>query len=189
MFHDVDRYVDFITKNRITQPQFLFLYLLRRGRVESIAKYKEAFPSDDGSMIGKINMEDLISRGFLIKEGNDNKLSSYKVTDIFGDLFLKDRWEAIEEIWTKYPGFCNIEGRDMPLTNCDKYSLSISYVEAIDYSIEEHKEVLKDLEYGRANNLLKSNIEKFVKSRGWEKIRELRNKKAIIAKVSQSDNF
>jgi hypothetical protein len=52
MFQDVERYINFITTNKLTQAEFLFLYLIRRKNHEAMVKYKEAFPSEDGSMIG-----------------------------------------------------------------------------------------------------------------------------------------
>lgn len=188
MFQDVERYVDFIAKNSLSQPQFLFLYLIRRKKGEVIIKYKNAFPSGDDSMIGEIWKKDLVDRGFLVQVGEGTKMSDYEVTEKFNNIYLQDRWEALSELYEKYPGFVNIGGVDIPLTACDRYKLAILYVEAIDYSVDEHKEVILDVEYGRTNGLLRANIEKFINGKGWEKIRQLRLKQSTIRQLTE-DNF
>ena len=176
MFQGVERYVNFIVKNKLTQSQFLFLYLIRRKKFELITKYKEEYPSDDGSMLGKNLMKDLVDRGFIKTPKDSNLAKDYEITDEFNHIFLKDRWESSQEVWKSYPGFTKINGADVPLTAMDQYQFSLNYAEAIDYSIEEHIEVLKDVQYGAQKGLIKTTIEKFVASKGWEKIREYRVK-------------
>lgn len=188
MFQDVERYVDFITKNKLTQAEFLFLYLLKRKRVDAIAKYKRAFPSDDGSMIGNRSMTDLIKRGFLIHLGEGEKVSDYEVSGAFNDLFVQDKFEAADEVWKLYPPFVNIGGNDMTLTSCDRYEFAILYAEAIDYNVEEHKLVVEDIKYARDHGLLRISIEKFVRSKGWEAIRSKRSSTGK-SQVVNEDNF
>lgn len=174
MFQDVEKYVDFIIKNKLTQAQFLYLYLLRRKSFDVIKKYKEAFPTPDGSMIGKDNRQDLINKGFIEKIGEGEMVSDYRITDKFNHLFLKNHFVAADEIWSLYPAFTRINGNNIPLLNMDKYAFSNMYAERIDYSVHEHLQVVQDIKFGRENNLIKSNIENFTRSESWSKIREIR---------------
>lgn len=188
MFQDVERYVEFITKNKLTQAQFLMLYLMYRKKYECIKIYKERVPTEDGTMIGAGAKQDLIDRGFLEKVDDLGKADSYQITDKFLKLFVKDLHEAANQFWDKYPGFINIQGTPVPLTNMDKYRFTNIYGERIDHSVDEHLEVMKDLEFGVNNNLIRSSIENFVKSEGWIKLRQIRLNKEIIAKVDALSN-
>lgn len=189
MFLEVDRYVDFIIKNKLTQPQFLLMYLIHRKRYSSITKYKEAFPTDDGSMIGKNALQDLINNGFLIKVNEENKANSFCLTNKFTSLFFKDKFEAIEALIEIYPGFIEIKGTPSPLITTDKYKLASLYAEHIDYSVDEHLLILEDTKFGREKGLIRCNIEKYITSNMWQKIREIRLYQATIQKVDKIEEF
>lgn len=184
MFQNVERYIDFITKNKLTQAQFLMLYLVYRKKIACINRYKESFPTTDGSMIGDANKLDLIKRGFLVKVGEGTSNNDYEITEKFTDLFYKDITNAANQVWDLYPGFIKINGINTPLTNMDKFRFANIYGERIDYSIDEHKEVVKDVQFGRANDLLRTNIEKFVTSEGWLKLRSVRLQQQSIQSIS-----
>jgi hypothetical protein len=184
MFVSVERYVTFIGKHKLTQPQFLFLYLIKFKKWSALQDYRNAFPHDDGSTIGRSDRQDLIDRGFIIhhKEKGIGP-DAYETTKVFNDLYVTDVWEAADEVWKKYPGFVRIGGRDVPLTNVDRYQFQLLYGERIGYSVDEHNEVLKDLDYGIKHGLVRQNIEKFVRSQAWEKIRQVRLNEQEIAEV------
>lgn len=190
MFQDVERYVDFIIKNNLTQPQFLMLYLIYKKKYDCINNYKQAVPTEDGSMIGAKAKQDLIDRGFIKKINDEGKADSYMITEKFHKLFIKDQFAAADEFWDMYPGFVKIQGTNTPLTNMDRYAFANLYAIRIDYNVDEHIEVMKDLEFGVRNELIRTSIDKFVRSEGWRKIREIRLNKAKIQEVNQlSDDF
>ncbi len=190
MFQNVERYIDFITKNSLSQAQFLMLYLMYRKKYECINTYKKFFPKEDGSMIGKEEKQDLLERGFLIQVGNENKVGDYIVGEQFTKIFLANIHEAANQFWDKYPGFVKINGTDTPLTNMDRYKFAVLYGERIDYSVEEHIEVLKDLDYGVSNGLIRMNIENFVRSEQWKALRKNRlNVDTVKTNINLSNNF
>ena len=188
MFQNVERYIEFITTNKMSQAQFILMYLIYRKKYACIEQYKKAFPTDDGTMIGEGAKEDLIKRGFIEKVNNDEKADSYILTDKFLKLFLKDRFEAAEQIWNLYPGYVSMGGNTIPLTTMDRYRFANIYAERIDYSVDEHLEVIKDVKFGVDNNLLRTSIEKFVMSEAWLKIRPIRLIKTPIPEVSTLEN-
>jgi hypothetical protein len=189
MFLEVDRYVDFITKNKLTQPQFLLMYLIYRKRYNSILKYKETYPTEDGSMIGKPALQDLIDNGFILKINDENKADSYTLTEKFSNLFFKDKYNAIEALIEVYPGFIEINGVPSPLITTDRFKLASLYAEHIDYSVDEHLLILEDTKFGREKNLIRCNIEKYITSNMWNKIREIRLHQSKIEKIDTIEEF
>lgn len=187
MFQDVEKYVRFLADNRLSQPQFLMMYCLYRKKYEAIAIYKEAFPTPDGGMIGSIEKEDLLNRGFIEMVGTDNKASSYKLTDKFTKIYLKDAYAAADEVWGAYPGFVNIDGKNIPLTNMDRYKFANLYAERIKYSVEEHLEVMKDVDFGKRKGLLRTTIEKFAQSENWSKIRQVRLAQEVVQEFRKEE--
>lgn len=168
-----DAYVLFIIRHKLTQNQFLLLYLLYKKRKDLIIKYKDAFPSDDSTMIGNYFTDDLIKRGFIITTDTGLEL---------GEEFLKlfvGRYEAAEEIFNLYPKYIHNNGMDIPLTIMDRKSFAGIYYDAIGRLYDEHKEVKLDIQYGIDNNLLSLDLEKFVKSHYWKVLRELRLRKEV----------
>lgn len=187
MYQNVNRYVDFLAKHRITQNQFLFLYLIKFNEYGAIKVYKEAFPTGDRTMIGEAQKEDLIKLGFIEKVGEGSTVTDYRITEKFNNLYLQDKFAAADEVWALYPGYARIGNSDkaVPLTNMDKYQFAIMYSERIKHSIDEHLEVIEDLKYARNNGLINYGIRKFVESEQWRKIRPLRKKEDEVIRVDK----
>lgn len=174
MFHDVNRYVEFLCKNKLTQPQFLMMYCLHHRKMDAINNYKQHFATPDGGMIGENDKKDLIERGFIQQVGGEGRASDYKITEKFTDIFFADQHEAAAAVWAAYPSFTIIGEKRIPLTTMDRYEFANYYAARIDYDVQEHKEVLKDVQYGRKHKLINYGIEKFVKGQMWEGIRQVR---------------
>ena len=170
---EIERYVKFIVKHKLTQPQFLFLYLLQRKRYDLLKMYGEAFPSDDGKVIGVISRNDLLERGFIIKLDEMENAASYTLGKAFKDIFI-DKFEASEMLKDLYPAHGKYDGKIYPLTIIDTYELAPLYGERIGYEVAEHNEVMLDLQYGIENNLVKMKLENFVRSEYWKALRRLR---------------
>ena len=99
MFHDVDRYVNFLADHKINQQQYLFLYCLRRKSWDAVNRYKEAFPTDDKTMIGEANKQDLIKRGFIAQVADSGNGDDYIVTDKFEHIFIANKHAALDVFW------------------------------------------------------------------------------------------
>jgi len=178
-----DRYVDFICEHKITQGQFLLLYLAYKKRMDLIHKYKQTFPADDGTMIGKRWITDLIEKGWLEKI-DDNLQVSTRFKEIFCDKIT-----VAEELFAIYPSTTEINGTIVPLTAVDLIYIANLYDEAIMGSITEHEEVLKDIKFSIEKNMLNLSILKFVQSKYWlamRKIRKVTTDNTHISKQSQS---
>lgn len=182
---EVDRYISFLEKNKLTQEQFLLLLLVHKKEYKLIERYKKMFPVEGGSMIGKFPFEDLINRGFVEIVGKDKNANSFIVTKKFTKIFT-DEFEAGNQIWDLYPRTIISSGTSFPLKLWDKNEMRKEYYKRIKGNYDEHLEVIKDLEYAIDNNLIKGKLENFIKSEAWTDIR----KERIIADVElPKDDF
>lgn len=165
----VDEYVNFIVDNKLNEKQFLVLVLLREQRRDLILKYKEAFPTEDGTMIGIPLIEDLVKKGFLIFKDKQYVLSSK-----FLEIYVTPE-VAVDDIYDLYPAFIeNAQGVSIPLNSMDKNIFKEIYIPKIMGSVAEHREILKDIKYGIDAGLIKVGISKFLTSEGWKSLRKLR---------------
>lgn len=178
-----EQYVNFICKHKLTQGQFLLLFLLYKERIDLIQKYKKEFPADDGTMIGKYWLDDLITRGFLAKEGKHTK-----VTVLFKQQFC-NKIDVAEELLRVYPSTLEIDGKIVPLTAIDTIEVANLYIDKILDNREEHEEVLKDIQYAVQHNMINIGIKKFILSKYWLAIRQKRkttDNDGIVSKQSNS---
>ena len=180
----IDRYIEFLVENQLTQDQYLLLHLLKENRADLITRYKNAFPNEEGTMIGKELITDLIAKEFLIKTTNGFKLGD-KIKNVFS---TPDA--AVDEIYDIYPAFIQSDkGVSIPLISMDKKVFRELYIPRIMGSQEEHKEVIKDLEFGISNDLIKMGINKFLTTEQWKVFRKLRTSKNPTITDMTADDF
>lgn len=180
----IDKYIKFITENKITQEQYLLLHLLKDKRMDLIKQYKQTFPTEEGTMLTKNLIDDLISREFLVKTK-----TGFKLGDKFIKIFTTGE-VATDEIYDIYPAFIESEkGVSIPLISMDKKVFKELYIPKIYGNVEEHKEVLADIKYGVENNLIKMGINKFLTSEQWKVLRKLREQKNITMSDIHDDSF
>lgn len=176
---NVELYLNFVLKTKITQSQFLFLYLIYYRSIDKkkvttlVEKYREAYPSEDGTLIGRAMLNDLVQRKFIIKIKDDGKMSDYKLTDKFLKHFV-DKYTAGNEIWDLYPTSLVTATKNYPLTAMDKNLFRELYWTAIKGSVEEHEQVKQDLVWAKENNRIDMKIENFVRSEHWTRLRDER---------------
>lgn len=174
---NLEEYVRFICKHRITQRQYLFLILVYYKRFDLVAEYKKVFPIiekknyDQQRMLDEDEKNQLIEMGFLSIKKDSKELNPYIIGEKFAELFI-DSLVAIEELYYVYPKFSH-KG-NFPLLTMSIEDAEIKYINRIGGSRTEHKEILKDIEYGVINNLLDIGVQKFIDSEYWNSLRTLR---------------
>ena len=180
---DVEKYVPFLVENKLTQEQVLAMYLIHLKKYHLIRLYKSRFINPDDNLISQRLIDDLEERGFIIIGGEnaDEITVTNKFTKIFDDnpdLNLPlhdDLYEITNAFWKAYPAFVTNNGKTFPLTLMDKNEFRKLYISRIKGKIEEHRAIMKDLDYAKDNGLIFGKIEMFVKAEQWEKIREVRS--------------
>lgn len=173
-----DAYVKFLVEHRITQGQYLLLYLVYKKRPDLIKAYKEAFPSGDNTMIGQYWIDELFEKGLLTK----NDKGTITVSKLFLEAFI-NKHTASEQIFEIYPTHFNLNGTNIPLSAMDRNVFAGLYDIAIQSSVHEHLEVVEDIHYAIKHELLKIGIDKFVKSKYWTVIRPMRLENQIKEKI------
>ena len=180
----LDQYMSFIIANDLTQEQYLLLHFLKDERKDLIQKYKKAYPTEEGSMIPRKAIKELVDKEFLIKTEKGFKLSK-KLLNIF-----VTPEKAVDEIYDLYPSFMlSDKGVDIPLTTMDKRIFKEIYIPKIMGNVEEHREVLQDLQYGIDHNLIKVGINRFVTSEQWKVFRERRGQENKTIDVQLDEDF
>lgn len=164
----------FLKKNNLNQAQFILMYFLYHKEYDLLQQYKDMFPTEDGSAIGRGGLADLIKRGFLVDvKPDDPNAISLKLTDKFTHIYA-DKYVIGSELWEAYPSFVINGGRRFPLTLTDEDELRETYYKKIKGMREEHEEIMLDLEYAKENNLIQGTIKNFVLSRQWNTFRKER---------------
>lgn len=167
---DVDRFVPFITEHKLKENQFLLLHLLYLKRFDLIQYYKKNSPHKKGEFLSLVDKTDLIKRGFIIVDDDDNWVLADKFTNIF-----IDDYQAATELAELYPAYAmDKEGKKYPIGFLDISVVKANYCKKIHHNAAEHKEVIKDMKYAIANDMLLYGLERFLTSNAWVKIRPLR---------------
>lgn len=183
-----DRYIEFIIENKVTQTQFLLLHLLFRKRWDLIQKYKIAFPTGDGSIIGKAMTDDLLEKGLITYSKSSDKGIDIQVSKVFKKAYTNDVYIA-DEFYEVYPSFYrdDAKGISYPLTNYDRMVFAKMYQDKINYSQKEHEEILKDVQFGKEKGLIRVNIGNFLTSEFWKDLRVIRLEEEVDNDKTISD--
>lgn len=184
MFENVDRYVHVLSEMKISANQFLLCYLLytdqkkdgkyvKTGKgISNLYKYvRKAVPWT------KEEVRDLVDKGYLRDpdyKSDDTYPDHLLVTDKFVDkLFVYP--SAFEELWEEYPtivpNFKNPNGPSVKLKSCDYFELQELYKKLVRTKYK-HKEIIELVKWARDKERLNIGIEKFVKGRQWEALKE-----------------
>lgn len=178
---NISKYIDFIVDNKLSQTQFTFLYMIyystidREETTRLVKKYKKRINADALISIDELN--GLVEMGFIQLADNKDQFNSVTLTDKFLKILI-DEEGAAWQVFELYPAFNKDEksGAMFTLKSYEFEMFKRRYGKAINYSYDEHLEVMKDLKYGIRFNMIKLRIEIFVKSRGWLDIRKERIK-------------
>lgn len=175
MISDVSKYVAFLATNKLTEAQFLILWLIHTKDVDNIAAYKRG--------LGDFNIEaieDLVHRRWVEDFGliKDNRRSfniyDFIVTDKFTKAVLADEEEAFEELKKVYPKWFTINGIKRPAIGGDPDAM------AREYRIRGHKG--NKLEHDRIVDITRRyyenkdqpdmKLENYIKNKHWTLIEE-----------------
>jgi len=172
MISDIEKYVDFLTKNKITEHQFLILWLVHTKDVKSIAKYKRA--NGDFSLDA---VNDLIDKGWINDFGIKDKgrpfdIFNYVVTDKFTEVVLIDQESAYEQLCKVYPKWFVINGIRVPAISGDPYTIEKEYFKCYKGDRIEHERIVSITEKYFKNKPPMAKIENYIKNRMWNLIEE-----------------
>lgn len=191
----IDNQLILMEKYRLTAEEVLvidclFLASIEEGHQEHLVKYfsMPITRTDLRDILLSLQTKGIIVKTYKIPEKgskfdpesvifNQNFLNNYK--KFSGDLGI--------ELTETYPSMAIIQGREFDLKNWAKKfkteeDFYYAYGKAIGWKEEKHREVLSLLTWAKNNNcnLLNRNIAEFVMSKGWERVKELKNGDSVV---------
>ncbi len=163
---DIDRYVDFIIKHRLTPKQFLFLWIVLNRKYPLLYRY-----CTEVGAFKKGELEDMVEKGYLVNTQPDDEnmyADSFEVTDSFKNLiFSHNPAEMFEEFWNVYPNFLFIDSKKIPTKATNKEELEEKYIKLIKDNIPLHNTIINAIDWGKSRGYLNTGIIKFFTSEAW----------------------
>jgi hypothetical protein len=174
MITDVSKYVDFLTRNKLTEHQFLMLWLVHTKDKTNIIKYKNTFGE-----FKLVDILDLIDRGWIndfgiVRDGvRTYNIYDFLVTDRFTQVILIDEDDAYEELCKNYVKFIEVKGTRYPAITGDPVKLSKDYWKAHKGNRAEHERIVElTKRFVNDNKIQKVKIENYIKNQMWKLIEE-----------------
>lgn len=159
-------------KHDISLSQYFYLFCKLHKHENELQAYSMRFGDLIGGKyypIGTILFEDLLDKGLLVKDNADN----IDISDLFREQFGIKQVMG-DEFYDAYPATATIKGITIPLTSGIRREIYQKYYDAIGGSLDEHREVLKDIAYGKQINFIIVKLENFVNAEMWREIRKIR---------------
>lgn len=178
MIDDVNAYVDFMVKHKISTNQFLLLQLLheetmfkevksnslRFKKIGNIYKW-----SKEGKGWTEQEIEDLIAKDYLfgIKSKQTNGTITYSIdqlilTQKFSDIMFVNSNFAFEEILDIYPDTFQIQGQTVFTKSGDLDKVQQNYFKLIRGNTVKHEEIKYIITYAKERGLCNYKIENFL---------------------------
>lgn len=157
-------------KYEITIEMLTVLLLMNMHDKKKMRAYKDIALLYNPTVLNDKEKQALTNKGFLQTKAG----GGYLTTRIFQDLFA-DKYEVANEFWNIYPGYTLSGDNRFPLKNTDITVFRELYIRTINYLIDEHTEIVKDIQYGIDNNFGFTKIDNFVRNKQWIEIRKIRN--------------
>lgn len=174
MISHIDNYIDFLCDHKITEHQFLILWLIHTKDASNITKYKKSFQQFNTNEI-----IDLIERGFIddfgLVKDNERTFNIYDfiVTDKFAQVVTIDEEDAYDEFVSVYPPWILIEskgiaGKKVPSITGDPYKLAKEYNKTIKKNRLVHNDIIAIVkEYYKERKYAMEKIENCILNKRW----------------------
>lgn len=173
MITDIDKYVDFLCKHRLSESQFLILWLVYTKDKNNLNKYiqvKGNFSKHDIHYLIDCKFLDYYNDRDIIN-GNFNMID-FQVSEKFSKIVIIDEDDAYEELCSVYPKWMEVKGTKWPMIKGDPMKIGKSYYKAIKGNKLAHQRVIDiTIKYFKNKPVL-SNIEDYVLNRRWNLLEE-----------------
>jgi hypothetical protein len=176
MIDDVNAYVDFMVKHKLSTNQFLLLMLLHTEsyfKSQKGLKYKTVGNiykwSKEGKGWSEQEIEDLINKDYLfgIKSKQTNGTITYSIdqlilTQKFSDIMFVNSTFAFEEILEIYPDTFQINGQVVFTKSGDLDKVQQNYFKLIKGNTVKHEEIKNIITYAKERGLCNYKLENFL---------------------------
>jgi hypothetical protein len=165
MFIELEGYLEYLVKHKITPNQFLFLYLRAHRDVATADYYIQNVKAWKREEI-----QDLVKRGYIddVNSPGEEYVHAYFATNKFTQEMWISLDEAGDELWETYPPFFFIDGKRCAARTCDKELHAKIYLKRIKNNRAKHEKIIELLKKLKKENRIQMGIEKFIVSEQWE---------------------
>jgi hypothetical protein len=182
MLFTVKEDLDLIKFFKITPKQLMFIKMLVKDPSLDDAlwrrqSYALSMEFNDLCPLTSDELADLISREILIDYsgiGGSIEIDYLEIHPKFKSKFMLKVTPLSSELFEEYPPCFKNDGVIYNARTASAQEIAPAYMRAIAKSTDEHEKILDDLRWAVKNNVLKIGLDKFVKSRYWEVIRDMR---------------
>lgn len=177
----VEQDINLCLKHRLSPGQLMLMKILSipdsLKLIEATLKFENGIVSYLHKIGGvtKEELSDLVSRKMIVNKKKEQAIDNFEVNPSIASDFEVPIRNKYEELFEEYP---NMFTDDNGKTYNGKTSTTVEIEEWYNSNIdvEEHKEVLNDLRWGKLNNHITCGIAKFVNGKYWLALREMRDK-------------
>jgi len=172
MISDIDKYVEFLVEHKLSEHQFLLLWLIKTKNTKSIAHYKK---HKDFSIS---ELDDLIEREWIDDFGlvRDNKrtfnIYDFIVTDKFTNAVIVDEEDAYDELKKVYPKWFNIKGTKVPAITGDPLVMAKLYFQCHKGNKLVHAKIVEITANYFKNKPPVEKMENYIKNKRWDDLEE-----------------
>lgn len=174
MITDIDKYVEFLTENKLSEHQFLILWLVHTKDEVNIRKYRQSF--------GQFNIDqviDLIQTGWIDDFGliKDNyktfNIYDFVVSNKFSNRVVIDEEDAYQELCAVYPKFMFVKGVPYPMIQGDPNIVAKDYFKYHKSNKLKHQEAVEITKNYYTNNPVTGKIHDYILNRRWLLLKDL----------------
>lgn len=187
--YEINDLVNFLDKHKISAEQFMYCLLLyndkRHNRIQGTSKisrplsqlYKyhtniRPFPKKD--------LLDLIDKKLVESNGKVLVPDALDVTDKFIKEYLGDKFK-FDELYQDYPStvanFNHPGGTRIPLKTMKNYTDTKNTYNSFVRTYKLHERIIDVVKWGKDSDNINMSLERFVSSKGWEYLFQLRDEK------------
>ncbi len=174
MIADINKYVDFLISNNLTEHQFLILWLIQTKDEENIKRYRNKFGQFDVDQIFKLIEYGWIEDFGTVKDDKQNfNIYNFLVNDKFTKNVVVDEEDAYQELCAVYPKWMDVKGTKWPMIKGDPYKIAKEYLKCHKKNKLAHDRIVRITEQYFKNHPVQGNIEDYILNRRWNLLEEL----------------
>jgi hypothetical protein len=184
MLFDVEKDLFILRELKINPKQLMLIKVLvpdpaLNNREEQARLYRQGeMMKTSKCKLTHDEVADLLSREIIInhgKIGGDILYGELELNPRFLKHFSLKVQGMPSSLAEAYPNWFYIQGKRFNAKDCGPVDIAQDYIKAIEGSEEEHARVMDDVAWAIKNDEINCGLLKFVKSKRWNAIRELRD--------------
>jgi hypothetical protein len=191
MLYTVKEDLDLVRDLKVTPRQLMFIKMLVKDHTVASDEWRRlsyamSLEFQDLTPLSTEELIDLIARDIVIdlnKIGGPIFYDCYEINPKFLRKFTLKVTGLPTHLCDTYPRFFEMNGSKFNAQDAGAEEIARTYLNHINKDEEEHERIIDDIEWAKENEFIKMGIKKFVNTRNWLSIRELRGNAISVKRV------